>query len=481
MIKKLIFDLDGTLWKTEKSYLYAYYKLEAQFSLTHLPEEKILSVLGVELSEVKNTIFGQYKNANELTQLAVAYSIEYMKNHPILCSNQIVNLFEELNHNYDIYILSGCPKEYLDAFLEISNLSLYIKKGYSIMDGKKEDILKQLSSEEKIVYVGDSSKDYDAIWDHKRIYFCYAKYGYFKLDEYDYSIESLDRLPSVLNHLQMKEKMLCPNSYEVISYKDSNLTLIYKENNISYFGFLNIGQIEDFKKVLVKLKSKCERVYGPFNGNTWYGYRLAVDSYEFNLYPDCIGNKEVLDAFIEQGFIIHTTYSSTLSSINEKIWNRCKRAKAPAGIHFKIYHGTVRYDLLKELYFIASISFQKALFYEPISFECFKEIYLKNIELVHPDILLIYDEEKPIAFNFCYEDLEKRFYVCKTTAILPNYQNKAVLKVLIDKSYEMMVEKGYKEVLYHFQNDRTKVLSGIYKNGILRQKKYGVLYYENKK
>ncbi|MDE6241018.1 MAG: hypothetical protein K2M08_01205, partial [Anaeroplasmataceae bacterium] len=209
-------------------------------------------------------------------------------------------------------------------------------------------------------------------------------------------------------------------------------------------------------------------------------YRIALDSFDFKLYPDCMGSEELLNTFIQSGFSIYSTYSSTLAPIYERVWNRCKKIKVPQGIRFEVFHNRECFNHLEELYSIASISFQKADFYEPISFECFKEIYLKNIELVQPDILLIYDEERPIAFNFCYEDLEKRFYVCKTTVILPEYRNKMILKLLIDKSYEMMIEKGYKEVLYHFQNDRTKVLDGIFKNGILRQKKYGVLRYENK-
>ncbi|MCM1130349.1 MAG: GNAT family N-acetyltransferase [Roseburia sp.] len=480
MIKKLIFDLDGTLWKTEESYLYAYHKLKKQFHLSPLTEEQILSVLGIELADVRNIIFGKYENADELTMLALKYSIEFIKEHPHLCSNQIEYLLKKFYKDYELYILSGCPKGYLDTFLEISNISKYIKKGYSIEDGKKSDILNQLSSHEKVVYVGDSPKDYEVIINHQKVFFCYAKYGYFQADTYDCSIESLDELPKVMRDLQMKEQMLCNQPYEVISYKDSNLTLIHKENGLTYFGFLNVGKIEDFKEVLNQLKNKCSVVYGPFNGNTWYSYRIPIDSFNFNLYPDCIGNEELLSSFLDCGFSIYRTYSSTLAPIYERIWNRCKKAKLSNTFKYKVYHNKECYNHLEELYSIAIKAFQKADFYEPISFECFREIYLKNIQLAQADILMIYEEEKPIAFNFCYEDLEKRFYVCKTTAILPEYQNKNILKLLIDKSYEMMVEKGYKEVLYHFQNDRTKVLEGIFKNGIIRQKKYGVLYYENK-
>jgi len=92
---------------------------------------------------------------------------------------------------------------------------------------------------------------------------------------------------------------------------------------------------------------------------------------------------------------------------------------------------------------------------------------------------MIYYKTKPIAFNFCYEDLEKRFYVCKTTAIKKQYQHKNVLLKLIDYSYNLMTKKGYSEVLYHFSNDRTKVLNAIYRRNIIKQKYYAILKREN--
>lgn len=480
MISKLVFDLDGTLWKTEESYLYAYHTLQKKFHLHPLTEEQILAVVGLKLSDVKKIIFAAYPNADELTRLALEYSIEYVKTHPSFCSNIIEHLFEELYKRFDIYIISGCPRSYLETFLELSHTNQFITKAFSIEDGTKEDILCALSSQDKVLYVGDSYTDYEAILDHTRVFFCYAQYGYFKADCYDASIATLEEISSIMDELTQKEEMIGSYPYEVISYKGSNLTLIYKEKEVSYFGFLTIGQIDNFKVVLEKLKEKCTTVYGPFNGNTWYSYRLSLDSFDFSLYPDCMGNQELVDTFIALGFEVYRTYSSTLAPIHSSIWNRCKKAKVPTNITAAVYHNEDGYQHLEELYSIASIAFQKADFYEPISFTNFKNIYLKNIQLAHPDILLIYDNGKPIAFNFCYADLEKRFYVCKTTAILPEYQNKKILKILIDKSYQMMVEQGYEQVLYHFQNDRTKVLSGIFKNGIIRQKKYGVFRYENK-
>ena len=115
-------------------------------------------------------------------------------------------------------------------------------------------------------------------------------------------------------------------------------------------------------------------------------------------------------------------------------------------------------------------------YYEDISLDEFKNIYINNIRLCNPDLILIYDGTKLIAFNFCYEDLLKRFYVCKTIGIDPSYQkNRNIFMKLVDYSYQMMIKRGYDKVLYHFQNERTKVLNKIVGDSLIKKKMYGLL------
>ena len=134
------------------------------------------------------------------------------------------------------------------------------------------------------------------------------------------------------------------------------------------------------------------------------------------------------------------------------------------------------FDYLDDLYSVGIDAFSSADYYEEISLDLFKKIYIKNIELCNPDLILIYDKDKLVGFNFCYEDLLKRFYVSKTIGILKSYQkNRNIFMKLVDCSYSVMKSKGYSEVLYHFQNERTKVLNNIVSSFLIKKKLYGLL------
>ena len=78
---------------------------------------------------------------------------------------------------------------------------------------------------------------------------------------------------------------------------------------------------------------------------------------------------------------------------------------------------------------------------------------MKNINAVTPDMILIFRDNQLIGYNFCYEDPLKRYYVCKTTAIKKTDRNKGLIMLMVDYSYSILVERGYKYALHHFQNE----------------------------
>ena len=485
MLENIIFDLDGTLWQTTNSYPYAYHKLCEHYGTPAMvSDDYILTCLGVKLDKFLPKLFPDV-SFTELAFKAMGYSLEYVLANPEgCCFEGVRETLEKLSKKYNIYIVSNCLDDYVEAFMNISGTRDFIKGYYTIQSGEKKDNISRIvsASKGKTLLVGDSDDDYLAITDPYSVLFCFASYGYKECSGYAYKIDSVFDLLDTVERIEIKERQLQGKRYRVIACKDNQLTLIDNPNGSKYFGFIKHID-DDFAIVVEELVSICKEgeLIGPIDSNTFYSYRFAIDEFDWRLFPDCQNSEETLRIFEEKGFKVKQYYTSTLGSINEKIWDLAKKTKLPERFRVLEVNGEGAYKHLSEIYEIAVESFAEADFYEPISEADFIDIYVKNLAAVTPNLTMIYEGDTPVAFNFCYPDPENRFYVCKTIAIKKEYRNRRIIMTLIDVAYSAAKEQGFGEVLYHFQNDRTKSLYAIFKDCLVRQKRYALMELKNDK
>ncbi|MBQ6701688.1 MAG: HAD family hydrolase [Clostridia bacterium] len=484
MLKAVIFDIDGTLWQTGASYIYSYNKLCDLYGITNRKtDEEVLMGLGIRLELLLEYLVPDTEKTNELAFLAVNYSVEYLKAHENeCCFDGVCNLLARVSEEYSVYLVSNCPRLYADTFMQISGTADYIKGIYTIEDGEKTDNINKIAKETegKLLYVGDSTEDYDALTDRYTQYFCYAKYGYNTCDRYDYSIDLPSELSDVLRRIEIKERQSGGAPYRVFSKGDNQITLIRKGNDLSYFGFVKC--IDDrFNDVVRELREVCDtKLIGPIDFNTFYSYRFALDHYDLRLYPDLVGERE-LPFFLQNGFLFHQEYVSILAEADLDACKRFDRIALPSEYSVKELHGDEVYSYLDDVYDVAVSAFEQAYLYEPIDRKDFIDIYVKALKQIIPDMLIIYHLDKPIGFCFCYEDPEKRFYVCKTVAIKSDERNSRVLSVLIKGTFDMMKQRGHKDILHHFKMRKATKPFNLYSKNILCTKRYTLLEYESDK
>ena len=217
------------------------------------------------------------------------------------------------------------------------------------------------------------------------------------------------------------------------------------------------------------------------NGRSWFDYRIALNEFDFKLYPDCLSNKKILEKLMDSGFTVYERYASTLSHLNMKVWKKDKKVKLPADYSCKVLRGEECFNNAEEIFNAASLNFDDHIFYEKIDLERFKEIYIAGLKKLNPALMLIYFKDELVAFNFCYPDPENRFFVEKTFSIAEKHRNHSVLRKLIELAYEEVTRLGYDKVLFHFQNEKLKTMQSYFKGLLIRKKEYGVLKYQNEK
>ena len=78
MLENIVFDLDGTLWQTGDSYVYAYHKLCSLYNINEkVSDEVVKSYLGVKLDKLLCDLFPSVQDKTTLAKEAVQFSIDY--------------------------------------------------------------------------------------------------------------------------------------------------------------------------------------------------------------------------------------------------------------------------------------------------------------------------------------------------------------------------------------------------------------------
>lgn len=199
----IIFDMDGTLWDAVDSYCKIWdVTFEQMGKQQKVTRDELLKCMGMPIDEIFNTIVKINIDKDQYLTLLDKNESEMM---PILGGKLYNGVFEGiklLSNKYKLYMVSNCGAEGLNNFLSFTKLKPYINGtltyGETLLP--KLENIKLLIKRNGLcnaVYVGDTQGDCNSA--HAAgIPMIFAKYGFGKCEDAEYTIESF---PDLLNLL----------------------------------------------------------------------------------------------------------------------------------------------------------------------------------------------------------------------------------------------------------------------------------------
>ncbi len=204
MNRTLIFDLDGTLWDTTEQVTIVWNNVAKKYNID-IENFSIKSIMGLTTSEIISELFDNNSEIgrsfiNECQKSENEYLSMYGGNIYI----NTISTIKKLAQKFDLYIVSNCQDGYIQSFLNFYDLKNFFKD-YEC-SGKtnltKVDNLKLLMKRNNIdhsIYIGDTEKDYcSAINSNNK--FIWATYGFGVCKNYDYSINDISELLTILQN-----------------------------------------------------------------------------------------------------------------------------------------------------------------------------------------------------------------------------------------------------------------------------------------
>ena len=202
MKESLIFDLDGTLWDTTKQVSIVWNNVAKKYNI-EVEQFLIKDIMGLTTSEIISKLF------NNDNMIGKSFICECQKSEneylSIYGGNIYVNTIstiKKLSKKFDLYMVSNCQDGYIESFLNFYGLNNYFKDyecsgrtNLTKVDNLK--IIMKRNHIEHSIYIGDTEKDYlSAINSNNK--FIWASYGFGICKDYDYCINDISDLLTIL-------------------------------------------------------------------------------------------------------------------------------------------------------------------------------------------------------------------------------------------------------------------------------------------
>lgn len=202
----IIFDLDGTLWSTIDICVKSLAELKEKHEdiLYDITAETVRNQMGQPFAENAKAYYGYLGNEKALQYAKEAFenNAQNLLKFGGTLYPKTESTLKKLTKNCKLYIVSNCMEDYMQAFFYSSGLKKYFcdyeshgKTGLS--KGENIKLVMERNNLINAIYVGDTMGDKTAA-DEARIPFAFASYGFGEVSEYDYKLNDIADLLTIV-------------------------------------------------------------------------------------------------------------------------------------------------------------------------------------------------------------------------------------------------------------------------------------------
>ena len=205
----LLFDLDGTLWDSSEAVVQSWNEVIRTLPDFHreVTLEDMTHLMGKTMTEIAYEFFDSvdHSRAVELMRMCTDNENIYISKHGGNLMPALTETLRILSKDYFLAIVSNCQKGYIEAFLSYHRLEEYFDDHLDfattgLPKGDNISIVVDRNALESAFYIGDIQGDKDSA-DKAGIPFIHAAYGYGKIPDAKYRINSISELPALLQDI----------------------------------------------------------------------------------------------------------------------------------------------------------------------------------------------------------------------------------------------------------------------------------------
>lgn len=207
-LEMIIFDLDGTLWETEKITYKTANAVAKKYNLgKEITLDTIRKTMGCTFTEAAYNYIPELEKEEREKIFSEILSIncKILEEFGGNVYDRLEETLKTLKNEYKLAIVSNCGAGYIESFLNSSKLTNYFVDYMAAAKYKvsKADAIRKVMTRNAIndaIYVGDTIKDYEAS-KGANIEFVQAKYGFGDDLNTEYSIQDISELPDIIKNM----------------------------------------------------------------------------------------------------------------------------------------------------------------------------------------------------------------------------------------------------------------------------------------